>query len=215
MRWRKSVAVAVMLAGGWGGPGAWAQDANPNPQGQPQGQSNPTPVSPARPNAPLPGQRDLVGALRGAGGNITQMRERVNQTMQRQLEATDEEWKVLGPRIERLICLRVDANGGIGTLAAFVKIPPGLVGILRAAGVLDALGPFADLFDSPVALASEDLRALLADPQSRSADVAFHLDEFRRARDKTRVELEKAQAELKQILTARQESLLLMYGLID
>ena len=63
--------------------------------------------------------------------------------------------------------------------------------------------------------ARADLKTVLDDPKHSSADVQEKIDAVRRARQKARADLEAAQKDLRQMLTAEQEAVLISLGYLD
>ena len=73
----------------------------------------------------------------------------------------------------------------------------------------------ANVPQSPVAAASKDLQDLLDNKDSTSEQIKVKLTALREARTKAHEELVAAQAELKELLTARQEAVLVVRGMLD
>ena len=124
--------------------------------------------------------------------------------LKERLRAGDEEWKVLEPLIVKVVRARrearVDARvGGVGGVGRGVRsappLPPGG-------------GP------SEVDAAERALREVAGDPDARGSDVARPLAEYRRTRDAARQRLDAAEAELKELLTQRQEGVLIVAGIL-
>lgn len=122
--------------------------------------------------------------------------------LKEQLGAGDEEWKVLEPLILKVVQARrearVDAARGIGGGRSFRGGPP----------VSRGDGP------SEVDEAEAALREVATDPDARGSDVARPLAEYRRARDAARQRLDAAEAELREVLTHRQEGVLIIAGIL-
>jgi hypothetical protein len=111
------------------------------------------------------------------------------------LKATDEEWTVLEPKVEKVMTLQLQLQGGgIGMM------------------VMSFLGGGEP---SELMKAQQALSAVLAKSDSSPGDIADALKAFRAARTKARAELAKAQADLKEVLTLRQESILVRMGMMD
>jgi len=135
------------------------------------------------------------------GGNFdpAQFRERMMNNIKEQLGASDDEWKVLSPKIEKLMTAQRDARVGFG----------GLGGGNRRPGGQDTQPT------TPVAKASTDLRTALENKDTPAPELAAKLTALREARDKARAELTGAQKELKEILTQRQEAVLVTMGMLE
>lgn len=139
----------------------------------------------------------LAGPARAAQGRPTpeEMRQRMEQRMKESLAVTDDEWKALKPKVEKVQTLvRQVRGGGMG---------------FRRPGET----PAADAPEVEKKLA--DLQKLLQNKDSKAEDVAAALTAFREARTKAKAELEKAQAELKEGLTPRREAALVSQGLLE
>jgi hypothetical protein len=157
------------------------------------------------------GERPPMGEGRGGAWDPEQMRARMTERLKEQLGATDEEWEVLGPRVERVQTLqRQAAQGALGGMAA---------GMLRGGGRGD--GGRDPRFARPgeeageVAQRTQALRQLLDNESATSEQIREGLSNLRAAREKTQSELKAAQAELRELVTQRQEAMLVMMGLLD
>jgi hypothetical protein len=132
-----------------------------------------------------------------------EFRKQMSQQMQKDMGATDEEWKVLEPKIQKLTELGMKTRGG-AMGSRFFRI---------GMGGADNEKPTA------VETASDDLKKVLADKNATPDQVKKALTTYRDARDKSKQdakqELEKAQKDLREILTQRQEAYLVTRGLLD
>jgi len=121
-----------------------------------------------------------------------------------QLKPTDEEWKVLAPRIEKLLLAQQDVRAG-----------------LRGAGRGGFGGAFGNFGGSNLAPTTEveeaaaDLREVAQDPTVNSAEAKRRLSIYRKAREKARQRVEEAERDLKELLSQRQEGLLVMLGVLE
>jgi hypothetical protein len=129
-----------------------------------------------------------------------QMRERFMNSIKEQLKADDDEWKVLSPKIEKLMTAQRDARTGGG---GFGRRPGG------GGGGAD------NQATTPVAKASADLRTVLENKDTPAEDIAKKLAALREARDKARTDLQAVQKELKEVLTQRQEAVLVTMGMLE
>jgi hypothetical protein len=121
-----------------------------------------------------------------------------------QLKPTDEEWKVLAPRIEKLLLAQQDVRAGIRG--------PG------RGGFGGAFGNFGGNNVAPtteVEEAAADLRDVAQDPTVNSAEAKRRLSIYRKAREKARQRVEDAERDLKELLSQRQEGLLVMLGILE
>jgi len=136
----------------------------------------------------------------GRRGNFdpAQMRERFMNNIKEQLKATDDEWKVLQPKIEKVMTAQRDARGGFG---GFGRRPGG--------------GGGDNQPTTEVGKASADLRAALENGDTPADTLAKKLATLREAREKARAEVQAAQKELKEVLTQRQEAVLVTNGMLE
>jgi Spy/CpxP family protein refolding chaperone len=124
--------------------------------------------------------------------------------------ATDDEWKVLEPRVQKVQELQRDSGsrggglgGGRGRRGA---IPTG-----TAAGATAS----PDATSSPVQQATRELQDSLGSKEAKPDDIKSKLTALREARSKAQADLSKAQDQLREVLTARQEAVLVMSGLLN
>lgn len=157
----------------------------------------------------------------GARGNFdpAQVRARMEQGIKDALGATDEEWKVLQPKIEKVTTAQRDARaggmgmggmmGGRGGRGARGGNAGGAGGAAPAPAPADNAPP-----QTPVAKASSDLGKILQDKEAKPEDIKAALTALRDARTKAEAELEKAQKDLKEVVTVKQEAQLVLRGLL-
>ena len=124
--------------------------------------------------------------------------------IKQQLGATDDEWNVLQPKVQKVVDLsremmvgRFGGRGGRGGGGGGGGNPP-------------AAAPNTDLTDKTKAL-NDTLDNKDADPK----DIAQKLAAVRDARERVKADLVKAQAELKEVLTPRQEARLVLMGVLE
>jgi len=160
-------------------------------------------------------------AQRNDGGgppDFAEMRQRMLDRMKEMLGASDDEWKVLLPKIEKVQQLQRDAStrggmfmflgpGGSGGPGG----PPGGSGGPGGPGG----GPGGDQPQSPVMQKTQDLRTALENKDTSPDQLKAKLQALRDARAKAREDLTKAQGELRDVLTTRQESVLVMLGMLE
>jgi hypothetical protein len=169
-----------------------------------------------RPQGPMQG-----GPPQGPGGpqfDPAQMRQMMEQRMQEMLGATPEEWKVLGPRVMKVQELtRQSAGGGPGMMFG----PMGR----RGAGGPGMGGPGGDRPGgrgmgmnrelTEVEKIQEELQTLLENTTATPEQIKQQVTKLRAAREKAKQELAKAQQDLRQVLTVRQEAQLVLMGMLD
>ena len=182
-------ALALVMAGTAGS--AFAQN-QPGQQGRQRGQN---------------GQNGQNGQGRQRGNfDPAAMRERMMNGIKERLGATDEEWKVLQPKIEKVMTAQRDSRGtgGFGR---------GGRGGDRGGNNNTNAAPQGE--QSAVAKASADLRAALDDKSTSAEEITKRLTALRDAREKARADRAAAQKELKDVLSARQEAVLVNSGILD
>ncbi len=171
-----------------------------------------------------PPQGGGPGGPGGPGGqfDFSQMRQRMMENMKQQLGADDESWKVIEPRLTKVMELnRQSMTGGMGR-GMF-----GMRGMRGTRGQGDRGGPGGQQGDRPrfpgdenrepsaVEKAQDALQTTLEN-ESASADVIKQqLTALRAARVKAQQELAAAQQSLREILTVRQEALLVLSGMLN
>jgi hypothetical protein len=151
-------------------------------------------------------------------GDIRKHVEKQRQKqLQEELGATDEEWKALGPKIEKVRTLSrlVGDDGGAGAPGG---MPGGMFGggpggIAGRASLMRNLDPNAQPAD--IEKKSQALQTLLDNKQAKPEAVVASLKAYRDARVKTKQDLAKAQQELKDLLTVRQEAQLVTMGILE
>lgn len=155
----------------------------------------------------------------GGPPDPAQMRQRFADRMKEQLAVNDDEWKALQPKIEQVQQLRRDASArafffGPGGPGGPGGPPPGFGGGPGGPGGPRG-GPDADRPPTPVQQKLNDLRETLDNKDAKPDDIKAKLAAFRDARDKARADLAKAQEDLRGLLTVRQESVMVMMGMLD
>jgi len=123
------------------------------------------------------------------------------------LGATDEEWTVLQPRLEKVMTLTMQSRFGGLNIGA-------LMGGGRRGGPggpgSDATAPQTEINKAGAAL-----QKILDNKDSGAEEIKAAMEALREARAKAGAELEKARKSLREVLTLRQEAQLVMMGLLD
>ena len=125
-----------------------------------------------------------------------QFRERMMNNIKERLGASDDEWKVLEPKVEKVMTAQREARAG-----------GGFGGGRRGGGDQQPT--------TEIGKASADLRTALENKDTPADEIAKKLAAFREARDKGRAQLQASQKELKEILTQRQEAVLVNMGMLE
>jgi hypothetical protein len=144
------------------------------------------------------------------------MRQMMSQRMQELFGATDQEWKILGPRVMKVQELNQQAEGGMRGGMMFGRRGgqqggPGGPGGGRFGGRPDAPGRE----QTEVEKAMEQLSTLLENTSATPEQIKNQLTVLRAAREKAKQQLAVAQKELRQIITLRQEAQCVMMGILD
>jgi exonuclease VII large subunit len=152
---------------------------------------------------PPPGQRDPAQSQQ----RMEQFRQQMADRMKQSLGATDDEWKALQPRIEKVQTLSRQARGGGMGFMSRGRGGPG--------GRPQGDRPQSDRPQSEVEKKSEALQKILDNKEAKVEEIKAALTALREARAKARAELETAQKELREVVTVRQEAQLVTLGLLD
>jgi hypothetical protein len=151
------------------------------------------------------GGNNAGGRQRGNGGNFdpAAMRERYMTQLKEQLGSPDEEWKLLQPKLDKVLTVQRETRtrGNFG-------------GRTRGGNTPDANAQPAQP-QSAVAAASDDLRKAVADKGTSPEDLAKKIATLREAKEKAKTDLAAAQKELRELLSARQEAVLITNGILD
>jgi len=152
-----------------------------------------------------------AGGGRGQGrGNFDPARwqERRNQEMKTALGMTDEEWTAVQPLIEKVQTLNREAmqmRFGRGGRGAGRRGGPG--GNEPAGDTAQELSPLAQAF--------QELQTVLENDEATTEDIQAKLTAYRQAREKAKQELDQAKQELREVVTSRQEAVLVVRGVLD
>ena len=179
---------------------------------------------------PQPGQQ------RGGGGGtdaerqarFDQFRQQMDTRMKEVLRASDEEYAVLKPRIEKIQSLQ-RANdtrrSGFGMLMSNSN--------WRTRGSTPGEGqrqpntqenadpnqqrrsPFGDTPTTPVTVKTQEMQAVLEAKDAGNDTLKAKLVELRAARQQAKQEMSQLQEQLRQLCSIRQESVLVMLGLLE
>jgi Spy/CpxP family protein refolding chaperone len=160
--------------GGPGGPGGKGGKGGGGPPG-------------GMPGGPFGGGGPAKGGFPFGFGGAT-------NDVQKKIGATDEEWKVIGPKVQKVIAARRMLSGDGGPMA----------------------GPFGGgAASNIVGQAQEDLKTVLDDPKHTKADVDEKIAAVRTAREKARADLGVAQRDLARLLTPDQQTIMISVGHLD
>lgn len=153
----------------------------------------------------------------GPGGRFDpeQMRQMMEQRMQEALGATDTEWKVLGPRVMKVQELSRQVNtGGRGMMMFGRRRGQGGPGGQDTQGGRRGPGGMNREL-TEVEQIQEELQTTLENTSATPDTIKQQLTKLRAAKEKAKQELAKAQQDLRQVLTLRQEATLVLMGMLD
>jgi hypothetical protein len=151
------------------------------------------------------------GGDRGGADRMAEWRERQATEMKEALGATDEEFKALQPKIEKVQTLQRQ-NFAFGGRRGFGGGPGGGA---PGGGNNPATPTAPPTNTNPVQTASTELGNTLNNKDATAADIKAKLDALRAAKAKNREEIVKAQNELKELLSQRQEAVLVTRGVLE
>jgi len=163
------------------------------------------------------------GGGRGGRGNFQQRQQQFEDRLKELMAANDDEWKVIWPKVQKVQELQRGANsGGRGMMGMLFggggggrRNRGGNGGGGGGGGGGFAGGGGGNTNPSPVQEKAQDLQTLLSDKEAKPEDIKAKLAALREARTQAKADLTKAQEDLREILTARQEALLVMFGMLD
>jgi hypothetical protein len=140
-----------------------------------------------------------------------EFRQRMSDRMREQLGATEDEWKILQPRMEKVQQLQRQSRGGFGMMRGRFGRDRG-----RDRGGDDRRREGEQERErSDVEQKTEALRSLLEDENSSSSSIKAALEALRQARAKSQQELATARKELRQVCSMKQEAQFVLMGILD
>jgi hypothetical protein len=140
-----------------------------------------------------------------------QFRQRMMDRIKEQLAPTDDEWKVLQPKIEAAQKQAMQSRmGGMGFGGRRGGGGGGGGNAPATAGDPAAAQPKTDLQTK-----ADALRTLVENKDSDPKAIAEKVKDLRDAREKAKADLKKSQDELREIVTPRQEAQLILLGILD
>jgi hypothetical protein len=178
-------------------------------------------TAPEAPPANPPAQGQAGGDQGGGRGNRgnwnpEEFRKRMMDRFKEDLKSPDEEWAVLQPKLEKVMTAMAESRfAGMGGRGGFGGPggPGGGRGGRGGAENGNANQPLQP--ESEMAVASRDLRTVLANENASADEIAMKLKTFREARAKAEEKLKAAQKELQEVVTERQEAMLVMRGMLQ
>jgi len=168
-------------------------------------------------------QRGQRGGQQGGPGGRGQfdperMRQMMDQRYREMLGATEQEWKVLGPRVTKVTELSRQSRGGMmfgrggfGTRGGRPGAPGG-----GRPGTPGGGRPGAPAREqTAVEKAQDQLRTVLDNTESTPEQIKTALTTLRKEREAAKQKLAAAQQDLRKIVTIRQEAICVMMGWLD
>ncbi|MGB2819499.1 MAG: hypothetical protein WBF17_00855 [Phycisphaerae bacterium] len=140
---------------------------------------------------------------------IEEFRRRMSDQMREDLGCSEDEWKVLQPRIEKVQELQRQGRGGFrgfGGRGGRGRGPGGEV--QRPEGAPEQEQP-------EVEKKTEALRSLLDDKASGAQAIKAALAALRKAREQAQQKLVAARKDVREVVTMRQEARLVLMGILD
>lgn len=134
---------------------------------------------------------------------MEQFRQRINEAIKTSLKASDEEWSIIQPLLEKVQVKQREAMTGRFNF-------PGP----RRRGVVGE-GDRGGRPERPASPEADALKAALESDATSAADIKAKLEAVRAARKKAAAELEQAREDLRKVLTQRQEAALVMVGILE
>lgn len=157
----------------------------------------------AQPDNATPG-----GGARQGRGNFdpAQFQQRMLERSKEMLEVTDDaEWKAMEPLVQKVMDLRRQSFSGIGRGMRGPRggdNPPGGDQGPRRGGFFGAPSPEADALQKAI------------DSKASKAEMKAALEKYQASRKANQAALEQAQADLRKVLTTRQEAIATLNGLL-
>jgi hypothetical protein len=130
---------------------------------------------------------------------VQRFQQRALQNIRESLGSSDDEFKVLEPKISRVMLLMYQQSPGFSPF-----------GRRRGSPAFSSALPPSEVQKARIAL-----RDTIDNKDSTPTDIADKLKAFREARAAARTELVQAQDDLRQFLTMKQEATLVSMGLLD
>jgi hypothetical protein len=161
-----------------------------------------------------------AGGGGGGGGQFdpAQFRQRMMDRLKEQLGASDDEWKAIQPKVEKVMDAQRDARSGGGGFffGGGRGGPGGGRGGPGGGGGGGRGGPGGTPGEqTAVGKAMADLRSALDEKSTPADEIAKRLATLRDVREKARKSLADSQKDLKDLLTQRQEAVLVMAGMLE
>ena len=133
------------------------------------------------------------------GARMAEWRARMAERLKESLGATEEEWEVLSPLIEKVTTLSFQARMG------------GRFGRMRRGGAEGT----SDQPQTEIAKATQALRELTEKEGATAEEFEAAMKALRQARAEVQKELAEARDALREVVTVKQEAQLVLWGLLE
>ncbi len=153
-----------------------------------------------------PGAQRFSGDRPGMMGDPAQMQKIVSERLKEILELNDEEWKILSPKVMNVLSLSFEQRGNP---VRMLDNRPG------TQGQAPPRRPNSDMQKNSLDESMQQLQKLLEDKDMSIAEIKDQVIKVRRDREKLERKKMAAQNELRELLSVRQEAILISMGLLD
>lgn len=172
--------------------------------------------------AQTPDSGQQAGQGRGQRGTFdpAQMQQMMSERFKETLELNDDEWKVIGPKVTKVLEMSFQQRGNpmrmLGGRSGMQGPPgqpgqPGQQGQRQFSQRLNNLAFPSGTGDESM----QELQKLLENKNASTAEIKTLVTKVRKEREKMEQEKMTAQKELRELLTVRQEAILISMGLLD
>ena len=152
---------------------------------------------------PGPAPRGQGNARVGVGFAGPQQRQKQLEAIKDHIEADDDAWKALSPKVEKVLAARHNTSTGAGMNWTSSNRGPLVVQASAATP------------DTAAGKAMQQVRDAAADKEAPDQELLRKMAAVREARQKARAEYEAAQKELTDALTPRQQAVLMTLGVVE
>ena len=152
-----------------------------------------------------------ISKAQPGGGNFAQFRDQMNTKMKELMGSTDDEWKVIQPKIDAIQALQQESSTRRGMRILFGG--PGGGG--PGGGGQGGQGGNNGQPESASQTAFNDLQKTATNKDATAEEVKAKLTAYRTALTEAKAKLTKAQTELKELVSAKQEAILVMLGTLE
>ncbi len=138
----------------------------------------------------------------------SQMQQRMMDNIKEQLEITDDsEWKAIEPMVQKILDLRRETSSGMGRLFRGNRNND------NSSSTSDSNRPRGGGFFGPPSPESEALQKAI-DGKASNSEMKAAIAKYQEAHNAKMAELQKAQSDLRKVLTLRQEAVATLDGLL-